>query len=64
MIIRLFNLIRGVVVKINACKDCLYYNDCIRDSEDINNPPALRERLYIIFVEGYDCFHRINRDWE
>ena len=44
------------------CKDCLYYKDCIRDSECPDDPPALKERIYNIFVEGWDCFYRINRD--
>lgn len=49
---------------INPCKNCLYYDDCIRDSEDPNNPPALKDRLFNIFIEGYDCFVGINRDLE
>ena len=41
---------------IEACKDCLYYRDCI-----LENPQAaerLTERLYNIFAEGSDCFYK------
>ena len=51
-------------MKIESCRDCLYYDDCIKDSENPNDPPALKERIYKIFIEGWDCFVGINRDWE
>lgn len=51
-------------MEIKPCRDCLYYDDCIKNSEDPNHPPALKERLNIIFIDGYDCFVRINRDLE
>ena len=54
---------------IKPCKDCLYYDDCIKKC--INDfymypylPVKLKTRIYRIFVEGWDCFHRINRDLE
>lgn len=43
-------------MEIKPCKKCLDYNICIKDSEFPDDPPALKERMYNIFVEGYDCF--------
>lgn len=43
-------------MEITPCKHCLYYMECILESENPNDPPTLKERLYKIFVEGWDCF--------
>ncbi len=51
-------------INIRPCKDCLYYEDCIRNAEDMENPVRLKDRIYDIFVEGRDCFWGINRDWD
>jgi hypothetical protein len=53
-------------LKIKPCRDCLYYDDCIREAEYEypDNPPKLKDRIYNIFVEGWDCFYGINRDLE
>ena len=41
---------------VKPCKYCLYYEDCIKNSENPNDPPALKERLFRLLVEGWDCF--------
>lgn len=43
-------------MELKPCKNCLYYKECILESEDPNDPSTLKERLYKIFVEGWDCF--------
>lgn len=52
------------MTEIEPCRDCLNYDDCIRDAEyeypDV--PPKLKERMYNIFVDGWDCFCR-SRDY-
>ena len=56
-------------MEIKPCKDCLYYDDCIKKSVKSFDDYAhlqvnLKNRIYKMFVEGLDCFHGINRDWE
>ena len=51
-------------MEINPCKDCLYYEDCIKGSCSYDFPDKLTERIYYMFTEGYDCFIRITRDEE
>lgn len=47
-----------VMKEIEPCRDCLNYDDCIKNAEyeypDI--PYKLKERIYNIFVDGWDCF--------
>ena len=53
-------------MEIKSCRDCLYYDECIRnvEYEYPDNPHRLKDRIYNIFVEGRDCFYGINRDLE
>jgi hypothetical protein len=43
-------------MEIKPCKDCLYYDDCIKNNLSYDFPDKLKNRLYYMFVEGWDCF--------
>lgn len=53
-------------MEIKPCKNCLYYKNCIEDIYpwDYEFPIKLKERLYNLFVDGYDCFIQIRCDEE
>jgi hypothetical protein len=53
-------------MEIKPCKNCLYYDNCIENVFpcDYDFPSKLQERLYHLFVEGYDCFIKIRCDDE
>lgn len=56
-------------MEIKPCKDCLYYDDCIKKhvkslADYAYLQVKIKDRIYKIFIEGLDCFHGINRDWE
>ena len=48
------------------CKDYLYCRKCIEEgyADQDGIPTKLRNRLYSLFVEGYDCFVRRFEDKE
>ena len=53
-------------MEIKPCKNCLNYDDCMKKhSKDVDDypyfPVNLKNRIYNIFVEGWDCFIKI---WE
>ena len=49
-------------MNINPCKDCLYYDNCVEEDLSFDFSHQLKERIYNMFVEGYDCFIKIRRD--
>lgn len=48
------------------CKNCLNYYKCIKEGyvDQDGIPVRLKDRLYCLFVEGYDCFVRRFEDEE
>lgn len=48
------------------CKNCLDYRKCIKEGyvDQDGFPVRLKDRLYSLFVEGYDCFGRKFEDEE
>lgn len=46
-------------MKIDPCKDCLYYERCSKSTSSYDFEDKLKERLYNLFVEGWDCFIEI-----
>ena len=52
-------------MKIKPCKKCVWYSKCFesaRPSEDPLFPQELKDRIYNIFVEGWDCFMKDRSD--
>lgn len=51
-------------MKIDLCKDCLYYEGCMQNKPEYPVPVNLERRIYDLFVNGYDCFIEIRRNKE
>lgn len=54
-------------MEIKACRDCLWSDECIMWNKSYNhqqNEDSIKNRLYNLFVNGYDCFVQSHFDEE